>query len=119
MKKIEVIIPKGDVDAVARALAVEGVSGMTISEVKGWGVRQSKVDEKAEARPVQVSPKLKVEMVVLANEAEAVMDRLTEALKAGCLGPAKMFSSSVDGIVHTRSGARDHQALAWRFVAGN
>jgi nitrogen regulatory protein P-II 1 len=119
MKKIEVIIPKGDADAVARALAVEGVSGMTISEVKGWGVRQSKVDAKEEAPAPQVSPKLKVEMVVLANEAEVIMDRLSEALKTSGLGPAKMFSSSVDRIVHTRSGARDQQALAWRFVAGN
>ena len=120
MKKIEVIIPPNDAGAVARALAVAGVSGMTISEVRGWGVRQAPMG--AEPTPpgdVQVAAKMKVEMVVLANEAEAIMDRLADALKANGLGPAKMFSSPVDGIVHTRSGTRDHQALAWRFVAGN
>jgi nitrogen regulatory protein P-II 1 len=118
MKRIEVIIPPGDVSAIAQALAVDGVSGMTISEVMGWGVRQVRDDE---SRPlkVKVSPKLKVDMVVPASEAEAIMDRVSAALQAGGLGPAKMFSSSVDTAVHTRSGARDHQALAWRFVAGS
>jgi hypothetical protein len=47
------------------------------------------------------------------------MERLGEALTSSGLGPAKMFSSPVDRAVHTRSGARDHQALAWRFMAGS
>ncbi len=120
MKKIEVIIPPSDVGAVARALAVEGVTGMTISEVQGWGVRQAPLSaEQTPPGEIQVVAKMKVEMVVLANEAAAIMDRLADALRASGLGPAKMFSSSVDGIVHTRSGTRDQQALAWRFVAGN
>jgi nitrogen regulatory protein P-II 1 len=117
MKRIEVIVPPGDVNAIARAIAVKGVTGMTISEVKGWGVRQ-RMDEGAGPAKVEVNAKLKVEMVVLANEAEAIMDRISEALRASGLGPAKMFSSPVDGVVHMRSGARDRQALAWRFVAG-
>ena len=120
MKKIEVIIPPGDVGEVARALAVVGVTGMTISEVQGWGVRQAPMSaDQTPPGEVQVGAKLKVEMVVLANEAEEIMDRLAGALRASGLGPAKMFSSAVDGIVHTRSGTRDQQALAWRFVAGN
>jgi nitrogen regulatory protein P-II 1 len=118
MRRIEVIIPPGDMGAIAQALAVEGVTGMTISEVKGWGVRQRADDQPAPAK-VELSPKLKVEMVVPAGEAQAIMDRLADVLQASGIGPAKMFSSAVDAAVHTRSGMRDHQALAWRFVAGN
>ncbi len=118
MKKIEVIIPPGDVRKVAQALAVEGVTGMTISEVQGWGVRQSPEVQGGPPK-VDVVPKLKVEIVVPAREAEAVTARITDALKSSGLGPAKLFSSSVEGAMHTRSGARDHQALAWRFVAGS
>ena len=119
MKRIEVIIPPGDVKAVAQALAVEGVTGMTISEVRGWGVRQRAAGPQTGPVEVELSPKLKVEIVVRATDVSAVMDRVTEALENSGLGPAKMFSSAVESAVHTRSGARDHQALAWRFVAGN
>jgi len=119
MKLIEVIIPPGDVEKVARALAVEGVTGMTLTQVHGWGVRRGlDTDETGADGEVQLRPKLKVEMVVLANEADAVMERLESALTSSGLGPAKMFCWPVDAAVHTRSGTRDHQALAWRFVAG-
>ena len=53
MKKIEVIIPPSDVGAVARALAVEGVTGMTISEVQGWGVRQAPMSAAQSAHPAR------------------------------------------------------------------
>ena len=117
MKRIEVIIPPGDASVVAQAFAVQGVTGMTISEVQGWGVRQCPEDAESCPAQVEVSPKLKVEMVVLNNEAEAIMVRLTEALTASGLGPAKMFSSPVTDVVHTRSGARNDQALASRFTS--
>jgi len=119
MKKIEVIIPPGDANAVAQALAVEGVSGLTIGEVRGWGVGQRRDADLPRPAKVQLGAKLKVEIVVPAGEADAVMERLSDALRTSGLGPAKMFAFSVDGALHTRSGARDHEALAWRFEAGS
>ena len=88
MKKIEVIIPP---TTWARAglehLAVAGVTGMTISEVRGWGVRQAPTGaEQTPPGDVQVAAKMKVEMVVLANEAEMTMDRLADALRTNGSG---------------------------------
>ena len=119
MKKIECYIQPYNLDTVAEALAVEGVVGMSVAEVKGFGVQKGFTrGEAVKPGEFRFHPKMKVEMVVLANEADAVMERLESALTSSGLGPAKMFCWPVDAAVHTRSGTRDHQALAWRFVAG-
>jgi nitrogen regulatory protein PII len=119
MKRIEVVVAPGDAGTIAQALAVEGVTGMTLSEVKGWGVTQPTGAEHAGPAGVEVKSKIKAEIVVPAHDADAIMDRLRTSIEEHGIGPAKMFCSPVDDAVHTRSGARGHQALAWRFVAGN
>jgi nitrogen regulatory protein PII len=112
MKKIEVYIQPYSLDAVAQALAVEGVLGMTVTECKGFGVQRG-FTRGEEVKPGQYvfHPKMKVEMVVLEAEIEAVIERIRASLKSGQIGEGKIFISPVDDAVRTRTGERGRDAV--------
>jgi len=112
MKKIEVYIQPYSLDAVAQALAVEGVVGMTVTECKGFGVQRG-FTRGEEVKPGQYvfHPKMKVEMVVLEAEVEAVVERIRASLKSGQIGEGKIFISPVDDAVRTRTGERGRDAV--------
>jgi len=112
MKKIEVYIQPYSLDAVAQALAVEGVVGMTVTECKGFGVQRG-FTRGEEIKPGQYvfHPKMKVEMVVLEAEVEAVVERIRASLKSGQIGEGKIFISPVDDAVRTRTGERGRDAV--------
>ena len=112
MKKIEVYIQPYSLDAVAQALAVEGVVGMTVTECKGFGVQRG-FTRGEEVKPGQYvfHPKMKVEMVVLEAEVEAVVERIRASLKSGQIGEGKIFISPVDDAIRTRTGERGRDAV--------
>ena len=112
MKKIEVYIQPYSLDAVAEALAVEGVLGMTVTECKGFGVQRG-FTRGEEVKPGQYvfHPKMKVEMVVLEAEIEAIIERIRTSLKSGRIGEGKIFVSPVDDAVRTRTGERGRDAI--------
>jgi nitrogen regulatory protein P-II 1 len=112
MKKLEVYIQPYSLDAVAQALAVEGVHGMTVTECKGFGVQRG-FTRGEDVKPGQYvfHPKMKVEMVVLEEDLEAIVERIKASLKSGQIGEGKIFVSPVDDAIRTRTGARGHDAI--------
>jgi nitrogen regulatory protein P-II 1 len=118
MKRIEVIIPPGDVETIARALAVAGVRGMTMVEAQGWGVRHGLGQEgPSDAGEMRVVRKMKVDMVVQAHEAYEIVTRLQQVLDTTAVGPGKIFVSDVEDVLHTRTGERGHTALGGPFIS--
>jgi len=112
MKKIEIYIQPYSLDAVAQALAVEGVKGMTVTECKGFGVQRG-FTRGEEVKPGQYvfHPKMKVEMVVVEPQVEAVVERIKASLKTGQIGEGKIFISPVEDAVRTRTSERGRNAI--------
>jgi len=112
MKKIECIIQPYNLDVVAENLAVDGVVGMTVTEAKGFGVQKGFTrGETGAPGQYRFHPKMKVEMVVLDGDVEKVVASLRKALEKGRVGQGKIFVSSVDDAVRTRTGERGEAAI--------
>ena len=112
MKKIEVYIQPYSLDAVARALAVEGVLGMTVTECKGFGVQRG-FTRGEDVKPGQYvfHPKMKVEMVVLEENVDGIVERIRASLKTGQMGEGKIFVSAIDDAIRTRTGEHGRDAI--------
>ena len=112
MKKIEAIIKPFKLEDVKDALAEMGVTGMTVSEVKGYG-RQKGHSElyRGAEYVVDFLPKIKMEMVVDNEQVDAVIETITEAARTGKIGDGKIFVSDIDKIVRIRTGETDSEAI--------
>ncbi len=112
MKKIECYIQPYNLDAVAEALAVEGVVGMSVAEVKGFGVQKGFTrGEDVKPGEYRFHPKMKVEMVVLEQDVERIVHAITASLKSNQIGEGKIFVMPVDDAVRTRTGERGRDAI--------
>jgi nitrogen regulatory protein P-II 1 len=112
MKKIECYIQPYNLDMVAEALAVEGVVGMSVAEVKGFGVQKGFTrGENVKPGEFRFHPKMKVEMVVREEDVERIMTAITDSLKSKQIGEGKIFVVPVDDAVRTRTGARGRDAI--------
>ena len=112
MKKIEAIIKPFKLEDVKDALTEKGVNGMTVSEVKGYGRQQghSELYRGAEY-VVDFLPKIKIELVVSAEQVDDIVDTIVEAAKTGKIGDGKIFVSDIDKIVRIRTGETDKEAI--------
>ena len=112
MKKIEAIIQPHKLDEVKEALIKIGVSGMTISEVRGHGRQKghTEVYRGAEYK-VDLLPKIKLEMVVLSANVNQIVETLTAAACSGKIGDGKIFISSLEDVVRIRNGERGESAI--------
>ena len=112
MKKIEAIIQPHKLEDVKSALVESGVTGMTIAEVRGHG-RQKGHKEVYRGMEYQVDllPKVKVELVVPAADAEEVIQKITAAARSGKIGDGKIFVSDVTDAIRIRNGERGVAAL--------
>ena len=112
MKKIEAIIKPFKLDEVKEALAREGVDGMTISEVKGFGRQRghSELYRGAEY-VVDFLPKVKIELLVDDARVASVADTIRTAAATGRIGDGKIFIVSVDDAVRIRTGERGVDAI--------
>ena len=112
MKKIEVIIKPFKLEDVKDGLAELGITGMTISEVKGYGRQQghSELYRGAEY-VVEFIPKIKLELVVSSDDVENVIDTIVENAKTGKIGDGKIFVTDIDKIVRIRTGETDEEAI--------
>ena len=112
MKKIECYIQPYNLDTVAEALAVEGVRGMSVAEVKGFGVQKGFTrGEDVNANEYRFHPKMKVEMVVFEDDVERIVSAIVASLKSNQIGEGKIFVTSVDDAVRTRTGERGRDAV--------
>jgi nitrogen regulatory protein P-II 1 len=112
MKKVEAIIKPFKLEDVKDGLAELGITGMTISEVKGYGRQQghSELYRGAEY-VVEFIPKIKLEVVVSEDEVDNVVKTIIENAKTGKIGDGKIFVSSIDKIVRIRTGEEDEEAI--------
>ncbi len=112
MKKIEAIIKPFKLDEVKEALNKIGITGMTVTEVKGYGRQQghSELYRGAEY-VVDFLPKMKVEVVVGADKAQEVVDTIVEAARTGKIGDGKVFVMDIKKVIRIRTGEEDEEAI--------
>ncbi|WP_200762516.1 P-II family nitrogen regulator [Nitrosophilus alvini] len=112
MKKIEAVIKPFKLEDVKDALTEAGISGMTISEVKGYGRQQghSELYRGAEY-VVDFLPKVKVEVVVPDSEVENIIEKIVESARTGKIGDGKIFVTDIEKVVRIRTGETDEEAL--------
>ena len=112
MKKIEAVIKPFKLDEVREALAELGVSGLTVTEVKGFGRQKGHTELYRGAEyVVDFLPKMKVEVVVTGEQASAVVDAIIKAAHTGKIGDGKIFVYPVEQVVRIRTGETDESAI--------
>jgi len=112
MKKIEAIIKPFKLDDVREALAELGITGMTTTEVKGFGRQKGHTELYRGAEyVVDFLPKTKIEVVVTEDKAEAVVDAIVKSASTGKIGDGKIFVTPVERVVRIRTGEEDEAAL--------
>ena len=112
MKKIEAVIKPFKLDDVKDALHDAGVSGMTVTEVKGFGRQKGHTELYRGAEYViDFLPKVKVEVVVEENLVDNVVEAITEAARTGRIGDGKIFVSPIDEAVRIRTGDKGPDAI--------
>lgn len=112
MKKIEAVIKPFKLEDVKDALATLELTGMTVSEVRGYGRQQghSELYRGAEY-VVDFLPKIKIELVVKDEVVDEVIKVISENAKTGKIGDGKIFVSSIEKSVRIRTGETDNEAL--------
>ncbi len=112
MKKIEAIIKPFKLEDVKDALAEAGITGMTVSDVKGYGRQQghSELYRGAEY-VVDFLPKIKLELVVAEESVESTIAVIIDAAKTGKIGDGKIFVTPVEKVVRIRTGEQDEEAI--------
>ncbi|MBU0721098.1 P-II family nitrogen regulator [bacterium] len=112
MKRIEAVIKPFKLEDVKDALAEIGITGMTVSEVKGYG-RQKGHSElyRGAEYVVDFLPKIKMEMVVDDAMVEQVTNAIVEAARTGKIGDGKIFISNIEQIIRIRTGETDAEAI--------
>jgi len=111
MKKIEAIIKPFKLDEVKDALAKEGIQGMTVSEVKGFGRQKGRTELYRGAEyVVDFLPKVKLEILVEDDKAPLVVHTLRVAACTGKIGDGKIFILPMEEVIHIRTGERGSEA---------
>ncbi len=112
MKKVEAIIKPFKLDDVREALSDIGITGMTATEVKGFGRQKGHTELYRGAEyVVDFLPKVKIEIVVSESQTDACLDAITEAARPGKIGDGKIFVTPVDKVVRIRTGELDEDAI--------
>jgi nitrogen regulatory protein P-II 1 len=112
MKKIEAIIKPFKLDEVREALSEVGVTGLTVTEVKGFGRQKGHTELYRGAEyVVDFLPKVKVEMVLADGLVERAIDAIVKAARTGKIGDGKIFVTAVDQVLRIRTGESGEAAV--------
>ena len=112
MKKIEAIFKPFKLDEVREALSEIGVSGLTVTEVKGFGRQKGHTELYRGAEyVVDFLPKVKVDVVVPDNLLESAIDAIVKAARTGKIGDGKIFVTGVDQVIRIRTGETNEAAI--------
>ncbi len=112
MKKIEAIIKPFKLEEVKDGLSAIGITGMTVSEVKGFGRQKGhKEIYRGAEYSIDFVPKIKLEIVVDSGIVEQVVSVITEKANSGQIGDGKIFVLPVESIVRIRTGETDKDAI--------
>ena len=112
MKRIVAIIKPFKLDDVREALATIGISGMTVSDVKGFGRQKGHTELYRGAEyVVDFLPKCKLEIVVADEDADKTIKAIVNAAQTGKIGDGKIFVSNVERVVRIRTGEENEEAI--------
>jgi len=112
MKKIEAIIKPFKLDEVREALSALGVSGLTVTEVKGFGRQKGHTELYRGAEyVVDFLPKVKMELVVADSLVDTAIEAIVKAARTGKIGDGKIFVSDVDQVIRIRTGETGETAV--------
>jgi len=112
MKKIEAIIKPFKLDEVREALSDIGVSGLTVTEVKGFGRQKGHTELYRGAEyVVDFLPKTKIEVILPDGDVDRALDVLTKAARTGKIGDGKIFVTSVEQVIRIRTGETGDSAI--------
>ena len=112
MKKIEAIIKPFKLDDVKEALNQLGIKGMTLSEVKGYGRQKGhKEIYRGAEYVVDFIPKVKLELIVKAEQVDEIVDVIRKAALTGKIGDGKIFVLPVEEVIRVRTGETGPDAI--------
>lgn len=112
MKKIEAIIKPFKMDDVREALAEIDITGMTVSEVKGFGRQKGHTELYRGAEyMVDFLPKVKLELVVNEDQVERCIEAIMSTAQTGKIGDGKIFVTPVERVIRIRTGEEDSEAI--------
>jgi nitrogen regulatory protein P-II 2 len=112
MKLVIAIIKPFKLEDVRDALTALGISGMTVSEVKGYGRQKGHTEIYRGAEyAVNFLPKMKIEVAVPSNRVEGVVEAIIAAAKTGQIGDGKIFVTDLSRAIRIRTGETDSDAL--------
>mgnify|MGYP003396449894 CR=1 FL=1 len=112
MKKIEAIVKPFKLDEVREALSEIGVTGLTVTDVKGFGRQKgSKETYRGAEYTSDFVPKVKIELYVPDNQVQRVIETITRSAKTGSVGDGKIFVSDLNSVVRIRTGETGEAAL--------
>lgn len=112
VKKIEAVIKPFKLDEVKEALHEVGVSGITVTEAKGFGRQKGHTELYRGAEyVVDFLPKVRLEIVVDDDQVERVVEAIANAARTGRIGDGKIFVSPIESAVRIRTGERDSDAI--------
>jgi nitrogen regulatory protein P-II 1 len=112
MKLITAIIKPQKLDAVKEALVSQGITGMTVSEAKGFG-RQLGLTEvyRGTQYKVDLIPKIKLEVLVSSKVADKAIEIIVNAARTGSIGDGKVWATAVDSVTRVRTGESGEEAI--------
>ena len=112
MKLVTAIIKPFKLEEVRQSLDLIGITGMTITEVKGFGRQKGHTELYRGAEYViDFLPKIKVEIAVSIEQLEDVIDAITKSASTGKIGDGKIFVSTLDKVIRIRKGETDQDAI--------
>lgn len=112
MKKVECVIRPMKIDQVKEALIKIGVTGMTVTDVRGYGRQRGRTEKyRGNTYVVNLLPKVKVEFVLPDDRVDEAVEVVLESARTGEIGDGKVFVSTVERAYRIRTGEQDEQAL--------
>jgi nitrogen regulatory protein P-II 1 len=112
MKLVTAVIKPFKLDEVRAALLAFGVNGMTVSESSGYGRQRGHTEVYRGAEyTVELLPKVRLEILVDAEDADDVIDVIVRSARTGKIGDGKVWATSVDSVVRVRTGERGPDAV--------
>lgn len=112
MKQITAIIKPFKLDEVREALTESGVTGLTVTEVKGFGRQKGHTELYRGAEyVVDFLPKIQIDVLVAASRVDAVVETIIRAARTGKIGDGKIFIRSVEQVIRIRTGETGVEAL--------
>ena len=112
MKKIEAIIKPFKLDDVREALSEAGITGLTVTEVKGFGRQKGHTELYRGAEyVVDFLPKVKLEVVVADSHVDRCIEAIVQGARTGKIGDGKIFVYPVEHVIRIRTGERGEEAI--------